>query len=265
VRPYVALLRARFRTLLSYRAAAIAGLVTQWVFGFIMISVLMAFYNDTSAEQPMTLAQTITYTWVGQALLGIISWNIDRDIGDSVRTGAVAYDLVRPIGMYAHWYVRALALKTAPTLMKSIPMFLIATFVLPAPYAMRWPDLPMLAAFAVALLFAVLLSASITALMQATLFWTVTGDGVSRIVPALVIILGGLGMPLPLFPDWMQKALMIQPFAGVMSAPALLFCGIAPLGVLPVYLLQIFWTLAFVMLGRLLLQRGMRRLTVVGG
>ncbi len=42
---YRAILSARFRTLLQYRAAAVAGVVTQFAFGFIHIMVLTAFYH----------------------------------------------------------------------------------------------------------------------------------------------------------------------------------------------------------------------------
>ena len=46
--PYRAILSARFRMLLQYRAAALAGLWTQIFFGFVLLMMLMvyALYND---------------------------------------------------------------------------------------------------------------------------------------------------------------------------------------------------------------------------
>lgn len=266
IRPYAALFSVRWRTLLQYRVAALAGLSTQWVFGLLMISVLIAFYNGSGADQPMTLAQTVTYTWLGQAMLGMLPWNIDRETAESVRTGAVAYDLARPLDLYAHWYARALALRTAPTLLKSIPMFLIATLLMPQPYAMRWPQLPQLSAWLLCVLGALLLSCAVTAFMQATLFWTVTGDGITRILPHFITLFSGMVIPLPLLPDWMQPLLRWQPFAGLVSTPGLLFVGALPPGAVWESLaVQLGWAAAFVLLGRAVLSRGLNRLAIGGG
>ncbi|MEG0767014.1 MAG: ABC transporter permease, partial [Clostridia bacterium] len=75
VRAYLALWRMRMRTLLQYRVAALAGVATQLLFGLVMVSVLTAFYHQSDAAQPMLLSQTITYTWLGQAMLGMLPWN----------------------------------------------------------------------------------------------------------------------------------------------------------------------------------------------
>lgn len=266
MRPYWALFVARARTLLQYRIAALAGLVTQWVFGFMMINVLIAFYAETGAPQPMTLAQTITYTWLGQAMLGMLPWSVDQEMADSVRTGAVAYDLTRPLDLYAHWYMRALALRLAPTLLKSIPMFLIATFFLPAGYAMQWTGLPGVLAWLLTTVGALLLSASITLFMQSSLFWTVSGDGVTRLTPHIVTLLSGMVIPLPLFPAWLQPFLRVQPFSSLVHTPAMFFCGaMAPEAVWGALAQQLAWALSFVLLGRLILGQGLKKLTVGGG
>ena len=169
MKAYWALFRARSRTLLQYRASAAAGFATQVVFGLVNLCILRAFYRYAGASQPMTLSQAASYIWLGQALLGMQpGWSMDSETANAVRSGAVAYDLTRPLDMYAHWYVRALALRIAPTLLKSVPMFLFASLLLPEGYALVWPPLPSLLAWMAALAGALALSCSITLLMQAT-------------------------------------------------------------------------------------------------
>lgn len=266
MKPYLSLFAMRAKTLFQYRVAALAGIITQWVFGFVMISVLMAFYEGSASEQPMTLAQTITYTWLGQALLGMLPWNIDRETGASVRSGAVVYDLARPLDLYTHWFARAMALRVAPTMLKSIPMVLIATFFLPAEFAMQWPALPSVLAWLLAVCGALVLSCAITAWMQSTLFWTVTGDGITRIFPHLVTLLSGMVIPLPLMPDWLQGFLRYQPFSSLVNTPNLLFCGVLPPSqVVETLALQLVWSAVFVFLGRITMQMGLKHLTVAGG
>ncbi|MDA0335569.1 MAG: hypothetical protein O2782_10415 [bacterium] len=59
--PYLAILSASARTLLQYRAAALAGLVTQLFFGFVMVQAYTAFYEAAAQPPPMSLATAIGY------------------------------------------------------------------------------------------------------------------------------------------------------------------------------------------------------------
>lgn len=265
MRPYWALFVARVRTLFQYRMAALAGLVTQWVFGFVMINVLIAFYGQSTAAQPMTLSQAITYTWIGQAMLGFLPWNADSETIQSIRMGTVAYDLTRPIDLYAHWYARVVAIRIAPTLLKAIPMFLIATFIMPSPYTMQWPSVSVVLAWFFAMLGSLFLSCSVTVIIQTCILWMVRGEGLMRVMPHFVTLFSGMVIPLPLFPSWMQFFLTLQPFAGL-GFPALLLSGSLPVAMLgQVLLLQVFWSACCIALGRWMMHRGLRRLTVAGG
>jgi hypothetical protein len=101
--PYRAILSARFRMLLQYRAAALAGLWTQIFFGLVLLMIYEAFYRSTMLRQPMTFAEIVTYVWLGQALLAMLPWNADAEIRAMIRSGAVAYELCRPIDLYSLW------------------------------------------------------------------------------------------------------------------------------------------------------------------
>ena len=72
MRGYAAIVSARFRTLLQYRAAAVAGFGTQLVFGLIHAMVLGAFYAVSTRPQPMTYTEVVAYVWLGQAMLGML-------------------------------------------------------------------------------------------------------------------------------------------------------------------------------------------------
>jgi ABC-2 type transport system permease protein len=73
-------------------------------------------------------------------------------------------------------------------------------------------------------------------------------------------------IPLPLFPDWAQPALLAMPFAGLVDLPYRVYVGnMAPNSILAVILRQLLWTAALVPFGRWLLARGLRRVVVQGG
>ncbi|HMG56262.1 MAG TPA: hypothetical protein VK601_22335 [Kofleriaceae bacterium] len=126
--PYRALFGARFRMLLQYRAAALGGLWTQTFFGVGLIMVYEAFYRSSlAAAQPMAFGQITAYVWLGQALFAMLPWSVDGEIRAMMRSGAVAYELCRPVDLYTWWYARALAQRTAPPLLRAVPMIAVAS------------------------------------------------------------------------------------------------------------------------------------------
>jgi ABC-2 type transport system permease protein len=260
---YWALLKVRFLGLLQYRTAAAAGLFTQTFFGLVMVGIFSAFYHASTAPQPLTLAQVTTYVWLGQALLALQPWGVDGELAGLIRNGNVAYELLRPLDLFTAWYVRCLALRTAPTLLRAVPMTVIAMCFL----GMKPPaSLAGAAAFTAALLGAVLLAGALTVLMSMSLLWTLAGDGTVYLVGTAVMFCSGMVLPLPLFPDWAQGVLAVLPFRGVMDAPSRLYLGQLPPSALPGVLAhQLLWTAALLLLGRWLLARGCRRLVVQGG
>lgn len=271
LRPYRAILSARFRMLLQYRAAALAGLWTQIFFGLVLLMIYEAFYRSTTMRQPMMFAEVVSYVWLGQALLAMLPWNVDSEIRAMVRGGGVAYELCRPVDLYALWYARALALRTAPTVLRAVPMCVFASVILPLIGLREWalvspPSTAAAAAFGATLVCTLLLGCALTTLMNVSLLWTVGGDGAVVLVTSLTTFLSGMIVPLPLFPEWAQPIVQSLPFAGLVDLPFRVFTGHIPAGaVASVLVRQIVWTIALVLFGRWLLSRGMRRVVVQGG
>ncbi len=263
MRAFTAILSARFRLLLQYRAAALAGLTTQIAFGWIIVSTYAAYYGATGRPAPMSYAEIVTYVWLGQALLATLPWNGDADICELVRGGGVAYEMLRPVDLYSLWFARAIALRTAPTLLRSIPLTAAALLF----FGMGLPDSAASgAAFAGALVGAVALSAALTVLLSISLLWTVSGEGILHLVPAVVVLFSGHLVPLPLFPDAARVVIEALPFRGIVDTPYRIYLGHAPLADVPLLVLhQWAWVGALVVGGRMLLARGVRRLVVQGG
>lgn len=270
MRAYAAIVAARFRALLQYRAAALGGLFTQTFFGLVRIMILQAFYAAATVAAPMTLRNVVSYVWLGQATLLLIPWRADQDVADQIRSGNVVFELTRPLDLHGLWLARSFAWRTAPVLLRMLPMFIVAMLIIPA-IAPDWglAPPPGIAAFVMWVLCfagAVLVSTSLTALMNVTMMWTITGDGVPMLVATCATMFGGLVIPLPLFPDWAQPILYALPFAGMLDLPARVFTGdIAAAQAGWVLAHQLAWTLALVGFGRWLLSRGVRRLVVQGG
>ncbi len=263
MRAYRAFFAARFRTLLQYRGAALGGMVTQVFFGLIMVMVYEAFFRSTAAAQPMTIAQVRSYVWLGQAFLAMLPWNAEPEQRQLVRTGAVAYELLRPVQLYALWFARALAWRTAPTVLRAAPILAVSL----AFFGLSLPASPAAAgAWLCAMAGALLLSAAMTTLLTILLLWTVTGDGLNILFTSLVVLFSGMNIPVPLFPDWARGIVEALPFRGLVDTPYRLYVGYAPPSEVGALLLQqLAWTAGIIGASILLLGRGLRRVEVMGG
>src|SRR5215469_1851924 len=169
-RPYLAILAARFALLLQYRAAALAGFGTQMWWGVIKILVLAAFYRS-APHQPQSLADSITYVWMGQGFLAILPWNADPELVQMVETGNIGYERLRPVDTHAYWFMRALAWRTAAPLLRAVPLLLFAAVALPLFGLQEWswrPPATIDAAslFALSMTLTILLSSAMTTLVN---------------------------------------------------------------------------------------------------
>jgi ABC-2 type transport system permease protein len=271
LRAYGAILAVRCRMLLQYRAAALAGFGTQLFWGFVKVMVFVAFYASATVEPPMTLTEVLVYIWLGQALLALLPWNVDAEIAEQIRTGGVAYELLRPLDLYAFWFARTLAFRAAPTLLRMLPMLIFTLLV------MRWIGLehwalPLPHSWAGGLMFlaalagTLALSTAFTMILHITLMWTVSGEGINRMMPGLVPVLSGLIVPLPLFPDWIQGVIYWQPFRGMADVPFRIYSGHIDVATAWTELLmQWVWVAVLVLFGVWLLTRARSKLVVQGG
>jgi ABC-2 type transport system permease protein len=88
-----------FRRYATYRQAAVAGAVTNVVFGFLRLYVLLAVAASAVGGRPAGYdpQQLATYVWAGQGLLAVtLLWGW-TELADRIRSGDVAADLLRPV------------------------------------------------------------------------------------------------------------------------------------------------------------------------
>lgn len=271
LRPYLAVLAGRFQLTLQYRAAALAGFATQCWFGVIRILVFAAFYAGGAAKAPMSLHDAITYTWLGQAFLAFLPWSADPEVAGMVRSGAVAYERLRPVDTYSFWYARALAWSVARVLPRAALMVGFASVLLPLMGLSRW-SLPAPTSWNAAGLFAasavgmMLLSAAMTVLINVVMAATMTDRGVNTLAAPLSNLFSGLVVPLAFFPDAARPWLRAQPFAGLVDIPfSIYFGGLDGAAAVEAIAMQFAWVVALALFGRWWLGRVMTRLQIQGG
>lgn len=258
---------ARFKAGLQYRAAAWAGVFTQFVFGFARAMILLSFYRASAngASIPMDAAQAVNYVWLGQMFLRLMPWG-DGELDDEVRTGQVSYSLLRPVPLLGQFFARSLANRLSSVTLRFLP-FLPVVLLLPEPFRL---GLPVSAAaalwWALSMLLAACLGAAINCALSAFCFQSILGDGARLLVSATSMLLAGITVPMPLLPDALQTVLIVSPFAGLSDLPIRLYTGVLRASLAPVVVaLQVFWCAAFLAVAHWQLTRNLKSLDILGG
>lgn len=267
MREYWSFFKMRLMAGLQYRAAALAGMSTQFVWGAMEILLYRAFWLEAPEKFPMGMEALASYIWLQQAFLTLFAmWNWETDILQSVKTGSVSYELLRPTDIYGMWMARSVANRLARASLRMLPVLLIGSLI-PAPYGLRFPSSP--AAFALFLLSSglmVLVVCSYHLLVYSLTFYLTDPNGLMVLSVAAADLLGGAIVPLPFLPDSLRRLAQLTPFASMQNVPLRLFSGDIPLSQAPAVMgVQLFWIVTLILVGSFLTQRGLRRAVILGG
>lgn len=267
MRKYITYFRFEFIKHLQYRAAALAGISTQIFFGFIFISVFIAFFESGSGDIAMTLPQTVTYIWMGQALLQLTNQFFqDESLMKLVKSGDICYELIRPQEIYFMWYAKLIGKRTSNALMRFLPIILIS-WILPSQFRMILPPTPWaFLGFLIALFFGVLLVTCIIELYPIITLKTISEKGIVPIVITIAELFSGGVVPILYFPKFMQVISSYLPFQYVSDVPFRIYTGnIAFTELMPIVLIQIIWIIILMTLSIILLKKSLKRVVVQGG
>ncbi|BBI34850.1 ABC transporter permease [Cohnella abietis] len=267
MRGYLSVFRLRLSIGLQYRGAALAGICTQFFWGFLIIMVFEAFYSQTLTEPPISLTQLITYVWLQQAFLSFIAlWFRDNELFQLITSGNIAYELCRPSDIYSLWYAKLLAQRLSSAILRCIPVISVACF-LPQPYRLPLPaDLSTLMLFVVTLLLGLLILVSISMLIYISTFVTMSSAGSLLMFGVLGEFLAGMIIPVPLMPSWLQSIVNVLPFRLCADLPFRVYSGhITNIEALTLIPLQLLWLSALVGIGKYTISKALRKIVVQGG
>ena len=267
MKSYLAMFRIRFLHGLQYRAAAYAGIATQFAWGFMEILMFAAFYKADAAAFPMRFSQLSSYIWLQQAFLALFMiWFLDEDIFAGIREGHVAYELARPLDLYWMWFVKNLAVRLSKAVLRSMPILLVAAF-LPAPYGLSLPpDFGSFLWFLVTAMLGYFTVVAYCMLVYIATFYTVNPAGVRIVAVSMAEFLSGGILPLPFLPDGVRTVLELTPFASMQNLPLLIYGGsVSGTALIRGVMLQACWLLALLLLGKAWMSRAIKKVVVQGG
>ena len=265
MKAYTALFRIRFINSLQYRVAALAGLSTQFAWGFMEILAFLAFYRSQPDTFPVEFPQLVSYIWLQQAFLSMLApWSGSREAIESIVNGNIAYELARPMNIYDRWFCEAAAVRISRAVLRCVPILVVA-FILPAPFRMILP--PSFTQFLLFLISLVLGLCTVIAfcmLDNISTFYTMSQYN-NLFLIAADFFAGGI-LPIPFFPGTFRRIVELSPFAAMENAPLRIYSGnLSGSDAVREILLQLFWFAILLLTGKLLMRRSLRRVIAQGG
>ncbi|NLO49241.1 MAG: ABC transporter permease [Clostridiales bacterium] len=264
---YLSVFKIRFSAVIQYRAAALAGIATQFAWGFLEIFAFRTIYSGNESGFPMPFSQLSSYIWLQQAFLALfMTWFYDRDILDAISSGNISYELSRPLDLYGRWFFQTAANRVARALLRCAPILVVA-FFLPGPFRLSLPENGVQAlGFLVSLALGLGVVVAFGMLIYTLTFYTLSSTGLWAVFAMLADFMSGSVIPLPFFPSGIRKIAELLPFASMQNLPLRIYVGnIAGSDMLIGLVLQCFWLLSLVIFGRLIMRRALTKVTVHGG
>lgn len=264
---YFSVFKMRLLNGLQYRTAALAGVATQFFWGFLFIMVYEAFYRNGASNQPISLKQLIDYVWLQQAfLVFVMLWFRDTELFNLITSGNIAYELCRPCGLYGFWYAKLISQRISGALLRCLPILMIA-FLLPRPYGLSLPQSAAAASlFLVTLILGLLVLVAISMFIYISVFVTMSPVGSMLMISVLGEFFAGLIIPIPLMPSWLRGIAYVLPFRLASDLPFRVYSGNIPINeALASIVLQVAWLAVLVLLGRISMGKVLKRIGIQGG
>jgi len=265
MKTYLSLFRVRFLNNLQYRGAALGGLTTQVFWGLMLVFIYAAFYRGGNGNIPFSALVSIV--WLQQAFLAFVFlYDWDDELITMITNGGISYELCRPVHLYPIWYMKLLSKRAARGLLRFAPIIVLG-FCMPAPYTLMPPDGPVaFVLFLVSMSLGLLLICAMSMLIYISIFKTLSPSGSIGIITIIGEFFSGLTIPIPLMPDWLQRACEALPFRYVADLPFRVYTGlIGTANALTGIGLQILWIVILVALGAYCMHRVSKLSVVQGG
>ncbi|TLS50976.1 ABC transporter permease [Paenibacillus antri] len=260
-RKYPAVTRITLKNSFAY----VADFFVRTVFLIVILYIFMQLWSATYAGEGepsiagYTFSDMVWYLIVSEAItlaLPSLSAIVEQD----VKSGDVAYRLTKPmhyVGYYFAWYNADVGLRLGINLLVGGALGLLV-FGVPD-FGYGW------LAFAVVAVGAIAVSFLLNMIVALCAFWVEETTGLEFVYKKLLFTVGGMLMPLEMFPLWLQDVCKWLPFQAVLYFPASTVTSFEPSKLFGMLAVQWGWVAALAGIVFWMYGRGVRKLNVNGG
>lgn len=262
MKKYLAIARTRLMSALIYDRDILLRSIFMIVALVVFVQLWTTTYTATgqSAIQGFSLRDIIWYLVITE-LLALGTPQLPQTIDAEVRSGDIAYALAKPYS-YPLFHLASYWGETLVKLPVNAIVGSVVAFIAVGPP----PTNPTSLLAALLLLAgAVTLKGTLEILIGLSAFWVEDTLPAQWIYSKFIFTIGGLFLPLDLFPDWLANIAHNLPFAAIAYAPARAFVGLDLQSAVQLFLTQLTWLVLAWLAVVVVFGRAARRLVAHGG
>lgn len=248
---------------LTYRAATLAGLATNFFFGIVRAEILIALYDTRHNVAGLSLQNAITYAALTQAIIAYLSFFNWTLVMDTIYTGDISSDLLKPMGYFRFWLAKDLGSAAINFFLRGITVIVGYAFIFELTFpngGWQW------VALGISIFLSWILNFSWRFLVNLSAFWTPNARGIARFFFIGMWFFSGFLTPLRYFPNWVIRISTFTPFPSMINTVAEIYLNaLQGPELIQALMVQAGWAVTVILAGQLVLRAGVRRLVILGG
>jgi ABC-2 type transport system permease protein len=227
---------------------------------FIFVNIWKAAYSGKEIIEGFTLSMIIWYMLMTEAIVTSGS-TIIREVNADVQSGGIAYQLNKPYSYIGYYFSKSISYK----LISFIITFTIgagAVYFLIGKIPLSPSTIPLII---ISVILALVLDFFMLLCIALLAFWFEDTTSLRWIYDKILFTIGGMLIPLEIFPDWLEKISANLPFSFAVYQPAKLFVNFEMDTFLKITGIQIGYILIFLIIAILIYRKGVGRVNINGG
>ena len=206
----IAYCKAGIQESINYKIGYIVTLVGNFVYWLIVGSLWESiFYSmNTNVINGMSANQTIVYLVLSSSLYNCIGVFYTWEMGQSIKTGKIIVDIMKPMQYKWHLFLSCLGGITTALLVTFLPCLCILMVYYNSLFKIK----ALLILFCVSISFSIILNFEIEFLVGIICFYTESLWGINIIKEVIILFFSGAVLPLDYFGETLKNIFMFLPF-----------------------------------------------------
>lgn len=216
MRTYIKIMALAFQQSITYRFESWAGALI----GVSQTVVFLSLWFAVARNDAQVLAEVFAYITVTRLLSEVHVTDAFGMLAQSVRTGSVAVELLKPISYPLRLGADSLG-RAGWRLLRAVPVYLVIGWLL----KIQWPDGSTLALFLLSAALGWVIDILILLLVASVIFWVIDMEGLHNVLEFTRTVFAGVLIPFWMLPDWFRYLAAVLPFQAAVYVPGAIFAG----------------------------------------
>lgn len=248
---------------LAYKFDVYGNIIMQTIIMIATAFFWKALFKNAESMGGVSVDTMLTYTVISSMISVVLITNVEWRITESVQTGAIAIDLMRPVNIFGVFFAENLGSVTALFFQNLLPIFIIGSLFIKLPAPRSAPQFML---FLISLVLAFFINWYLSVIFGMFSFKVIEMSALIQVKKHLVRLLSGSMIPLWFFPNWLRSVLEILPFPYIYQLPLSIYVGhYTSESLVRGLLIQILWVMALFIIETRLEKRAIKHVMVQGG